>query len=119
VISALRPQTYARSIVEPQAAAWLLLLRNFKPLATPDSLYPIFANLPAGALQQSGDAPLSVTAILAGQDDDGLGKSIFVFALCRLIALRAAWLLHQLARSPLTDALFTGIVDRTTPPLRA
>jgi hypothetical protein len=48
-----------------------------------------------------------------------LGESIFVFALCRLVALRAAWLVHQLARSPLTHTLLTGMIYRTAPSFRA
>jgi hypothetical protein len=47
------------------------------------------------------------------------GESIFVFTLCRLVALRAAWLIHQLARPPLTHALLAGMVYRTAPSLRA
>ena len=47
-------------------------------------------------------------------------KRIFVFTLCRLVALRAAWLIHQLARSPLTDAmLLLRMAHRTTPSFRA
>jgi hypothetical protein len=56
---------------------------------------------------------------LAGKRDDGLSQSIFIFALCRLIALRAAWLIRQLARPPFTHALFCGMINRTTPSFRA
>jgi hypothetical protein len=56
---------------------------------------------------------------LAGQQNNGLGESTFVFALCRLVALCAAWLVHQLARSPLTHALFAGMLYRTAPSFRA
>jgi hypothetical protein len=48
-----------------------------------------------------------------------LGQSIFFFALCRLVALRAARLVHQLARPPFTHAPPTGMIDRTAPSLRA
>jgi hypothetical protein len=34
---------------------------------------------------------------------------IFVFLLCRLVALRAAWLIRQLARLPFTHALLLGV----------
>jgi len=48
-----------------------------------------------------------------------LGESIFVFALCGLVALRAAWLVHQLARSTLTHPMLAGKVYRNAPSLRA
>jgi len=62
---------------------------ELQPFATPDSLDPILANLPASPLQQRSDAPITVASILAGKRNDGLSQSIFIFALCRLIALRA------------------------------
>jgi hypothetical protein len=49
-----------------------------------------------------------------------LGELIFVFALCRLIALGAAWLLGQAARFALTRSiLMLSMIDRTAPSLRA
>jgi hypothetical protein len=48
-----------------------------------------------------------------------MGWSIFVFTLCRLVALRAAWLIHQLARSSLTHPMLAGMAHRTTPSFRA
>jgi hypothetical protein len=96
-----------------------LYLRNLQPFATPDSFDSILANLPACSLQQSCDAPVAIAPILAGQQNNGLGESIFVFALCRLVALRTAWLVHQLARSPLTHALLAGMLYRTAPLFRA
>jgi hypothetical protein len=119
MVPALRPQLHTRSIVEPQAAPCFLFLWNLQPFATPDSFDSILANLPARSLQQRRDAPVAVTPILASQQNDSLGESIFVFALCRLVALRAAWLVHQLARSPLTHALLTGMIYRTAPSFRA
>jgi hypothetical protein len=70
--------------------------------------------LPAGSPEQRGDPPISVATVLAGQQDDGLGESIFVFPLCRLIALRAAWLLDQLARTALAHALLLRMIHRTS-----
>jgi hypothetical protein len=119
MVPSLRPEPHARSIVEPQAAPCFLFLWNLQPFATPDSFDSILANLPACSLQQSCDAPVAIAPILAGQQNNGLGESIFVFALCRLVALRAAWLVHQLARSPLTHAMLAGMVYRTAPSFRA
>jgi hypothetical protein len=119
MVSALRPEPHARSIVEPQATPCFLLLWNLQPFATPDSLDSILANLPACPLQQRGDAPVAVAPILAGQQNDRLSKSIFVFALCRLVALCAAWLVHQPARPPLTHALVLSMIRRNAPSFRA
>ena len=119
VIRPLRPQPHARSIVEPQPPARLLLLGNLQPFAAPDALHPILAHLPARLPQLDRDAAIAVAAILAGQRDDGPGQCIFVVTLCRLVALRATWLIDQLARMSLTHSMLTGMAHRTTPPLRA
>jgi hypothetical protein len=64
------------------------------------------------------DALLLGTIILAGQQNDSLSRPILVFTPCRLTALRAAWLVHQSARSPLTRALLTGMIYRNASSLR-
>jgi len=46
MVAALRPESHARSIVEPQPSSRLLLLRNLRPFATADSLDPILAHSP-------------------------------------------------------------------------
>jgi hypothetical protein len=66
----------------------------------------------------SRDASVAIAPILDGQHNGGLSQSIFVFTLCRLVALRATWLIHQAARPPLTHALYAGMVYCTTPSLR-
>jgi hypothetical protein len=97
-----------------------LFLGNLQPFAAPDAFYPILAHSPACFPQQHCDAAITVAAILAGQRDDSSGQCIFIFNLCRLVALRAPWLIHQLARSPLTDAMgLPRMAHRTTPPFQA
>jgi hypothetical protein len=49
----------------------------------------------------SGSSRMLADAISA----DHTGQCIFIVTLCRLVALRAAWLIHQLASSPLTNAM--------------
>jgi hypothetical protein len=106
--------------MEPQPSSWLLLLGNLQPFAAPDAFYPVLADSPARTLQKHRDAAIAVATILAGQLNNGPGQCIFVLTLCRLVALRAAWLIHQLARSPLTHAMLsTRMAHRTTPPFRA
>jgi hypothetical protein len=46
-------------------------------------------------------------------------ERIFVLALCRQIALCAAWLVHQPARLSLAQALLLSMIHRHTPTLRA
>src|SRR5579859_1480783 len=114
-----RSEPHTRSIVEPQPSSWLLLLWNFQPFATPDPLHAVLAYLPARTLQKRRDPAIPVTSILAGKCNDSLSQAIFVFALCRPVALRAPGLPQQMARMSLTYATPTGMAHRTAPSLRA
>jgi hypothetical protein len=96
-----------------------LLLRNLQPFAAPDPLHAILAYVPAAFLQLNGDASISIPAILSGQCDDGPGQRVFVVPLCWLVALRAAWLVNQLARMTLTCPLLPGVFYSGTAPIRA
>jgi hypothetical protein len=119
VIPVLRSQPYTRAVVQPQADTRLLLLWNLQPLAAPDSFHAILAYIPAGFAQLNRDAPVAVSAILAGQRNDGPGQRVFVVPLCGLIALRAAWLINQLARMALTRSALLCMLHSGTPTLRA
>src|ERR1039457_1382017 len=57
---ALRPQPYARAIVEPQPPSWLLHLRNLQPLAPPVSLASTLPTPPPRSPQQRRDAPVAI-----------------------------------------------------------
>ncbi len=114
-----RSEPHTRAIVEPQPSSWLLPLRNLQPFTTPDAFDPVLAHLPAGTHQKRRDPAIPVTSILAGKSNDGLSQTIFVFALCRSIALHAPGLPQQKARMPLTRATLTGMALRTAPSLRA
>src|ERR1035441_7356504 len=74
MVGVLRPPPHTRSIVEPQPPARLLPLRNLQPFATPDTLLPVLANLPAIPLQQRRDPAVTIASILAGQLHDGLSE---------------------------------------------
>src|SRR5690348_7684371 len=119
VIAPLRPQTHAGAVVEPQAAARLLLLRHLQPFATPDPLHAVLTHVPARFLQLDGDTSISIPAILAGQRDDSPGQRVFVVPLGGLVALRATRLVNQLARMTLTCPLLLGMLHSGTAPLRA
>jgi len=119
VVGVCRPKPHTRAIIEPQPSSWLLLLWHLQPFATPDAFDSVLAHLPAGSLEQRRDPAIPIAAILGGKGNDGLSQSIFVFTLCRPVALRAPGLPQQKTRMPLTDSMLTGMADRTTPSLRA
>ena len=100
MVTVIGTQLHTGPIVQPHAATRLLNLRYLRPLAMPNSINPVLADMPACSPQQRRSPSVAVVPILAGQLDDGPGQSILVLALCRLIALRAPWLFHQLARPP-------------------
>src|SRR3984957_1513227 len=97
MVRVFRAQSYARSIVEPQPAARLLPRRNLQPFATPDTLDPVLANLPAISLQQRRDATVAIASVLSGKIGDGPGERVFIRQL-RPQPLRLAQLLIQLRR---------------------
>src|ERR1700722_1025890 len=119
MVRVFRAQSYARSIVEPQPAARLLPRRNLQPFATPDTLDPVLATLPAFSLQQRRDATVAIASILSGKIGDGPGERVFILAPCQMVALGAAWLVHQPARPPFAHALFLRMIYRTAPSFRA
>jgi hypothetical protein len=119
VILTLRAQPHARAIVEPQPPTWLLLLGTLQPFAAPDSLHSILAYVPAGFAQLDRDASIAVPAIAVGQRDDRPGQCVFVVPLGGLVALRATWLVDQMARMTLTRSALPRMLHSRTPTLRA
>ena len=67
MVCSFRPQPKARSIVQPQPASRPLFLRHFQPFASPDPLHSILAYMPTAIPQQSGDPPIAVAPVFAGQ----------------------------------------------------
>ena len=119
VIAMERPQPHAGSIVQPQAAAWLMLLRDLQPLATPDALDPVLAHLPAGCLQQRGDAAVAIAPVFGRQGDDRAGQRILVSRHHGHVALRAAMLADDPAGMTLGETvLLSDTVDRLPASLR-
>lgn len=76
--------------------------------------------LAPGGTSSNRIAVCAIATILAGQRYDGQGERIFVVALCRPIALRAAWLFHHPARLPLAHPMrLPRMAHRTPPSFRA
>ena len=89
MIAVLRPQTDARSIMQPQTTAFGLLLGNLQPLTPPEPLNPLVVDDPARLIpQHPRNLAIAVAAILSGQLDDVGGQPLLVFRAPRHLALR-------------------------------
>ena len=80
-------------------------------------MHLIFADLPAGLVQQRRDPPIAIAAVLAGQRGDRLGQPVFIVALRGLIQLGSPRLTHQPARVPFTQSFFPGVLNGYAAPL--
>jgi hypothetical protein len=78
VVSMLGPQADAGSIGEPEAAAPRLPGRDLEALSPPDALHALGVHVPAGHLQEAGDALVAVAAKAARQTDHGRGQGVLV-----------------------------------------
>ena len=86
---------------------------GLQPLATPDTLNPVLAYLPAVCLQQRGDTAVAIAPVIGRQSDDGAGQRILVGRHGRHVALRAAVLTDDPASVTLREAvLLPNAVDR-------
>src|SRR4051812_49885559 len=70
-------QPNARSVGQPEPTSLGLLLGDFQPLATPDALNPILANIDPALVEQRRHPAIAVTAILRSKFDDVAGQLIF------------------------------------------
>jgi len=120
MIGPLGSETDARSVIEPQTAAFGLLLWHFQPFPAPDPIDSLDADAPAFLDQQLADPPIAVTAILLGEPHDRLGERSLVVADLRVPALRRARLPDDSARATLRDGkLRAHVVDACSLPGRA
>jgi hypothetical protein len=90
--------------------------RNLQAFAPPDALHAIFADPPAGVLEQRRDSSITEAAILAGEGEDRLRKPILVVRLCRLIALRGAPLPDQPAGAPFGESFVPCVLNGEASP---
>lgn len=75
MVTALGAKPDAGTVIEPQTATFGLLVRDFKPLLTPDAYHPGVAHLPALPEQQSMYPAITVTTILRCQSRDGSSQA--------------------------------------------
>ena len=92
MVGALRPQTEARSVIEPEPTPFGLFRWDFQPLTTPDAFNTLPVHRPTSGPQERRDPAVSVAAILAGERDDVGCQSHFIVRRCRHPALRGPML---------------------------
>ena len=118
MVRSFRSQLKALSIVQPQPASRPLFLRDFPPFASPDPSHSILAYMPTAIPQQSGDPPIAVAPVFAGQRHDLSCQRIFVRSVEHFVALCPSPLPQQPAGMPLRYLIALACMpDRATPPL--
>ena len=118
VIAVFRPQSDARSVIEPQAVPFGLFPWDFQPLTPPDPLDPLVIDQPARIPQQRRNLAVAVAAIETSELNDVGGQPLFVFTAPRHLALRRAMLAERRTSAALgdmqvmSDMLDTGAATR-------
>ena len=103
VIAVLGPQPDARSVCQPEPAAFGLFMGDLQPLASPDPFDPLVVDDPARLLQQPSDLAIAVAAVLAGQRNNVGGEQLFVITAPRDLALCRAMLPERRTGAALGD----------------
>jgi hypothetical protein len=90
VVRPLRSETYARPVVEPEAAPFWLFHRYFQPFPAPDAIDALDVDPPALGNEHLADAPIAVTAVSRGEPHDVGRQCRFVVSVlsCRLCVAR-------------------------------
>ena len=115
MVGALRPQTDARAVVEPQTPAFRLFGRDLQPLTSPDPLNTLLVHRPASSAKQRRNPAISVASILAGKRDDVGSQSYLVIGCRGDLALRRSMLTQSPACPSFGDAkLNCYMIDAST-----
>ena len=70
MVGPFRPETDARSVVQPEPSSLALFAGDLQPLTPPDAFNPLVIDRPARRLQHLGDPAITEPAELADQLDD-------------------------------------------------
>ena len=97
MIDVLRPETNARSVIEPEPTSHWLFHGNLEPLTAPQTFDPFVVQLPSRISQHGCDPTITVTSILTGPFDHVLNQTFLIVSGLRNIAVRRAMLLQDLA----------------------
>ncbi len=109
MVRVLRPQTNARSVIEPQTPAFGLFCWDLQPLTSPDPLDTFDVHHPAGIPQQRRDAAITVASVLDSKRDNvGGQRRLIIIRRLRDLALRRAMLAKNTAGKSLGDAVFNN-----------
>lgn len=112
-----RTQPDARPVIEPQATALWLTLRDLQPLAAPDPLDPLVVHCPSRMAEQRGHPAITVAAILLRQCDYILRQHLFVIRPAWRFALRRSMLTQHPADPSLgLRKLLSNMIDAAPSP---
>ena len=104
MISVLWTLPEAGAIIKPKPPPFRLFVRNPQPLTSPDPFDALVVHVPARLVEQCGDRPIAVAAILTSQLDDVLCKLLFIWPALGNLALGRTVLTQCAAGPTLGDA---------------
>jgi hypothetical protein len=120
MVAVLRSQPDARSVVEPEAAAWPLLPGYFQPLTAPDPLDPITSDLPASIGEQRCNPAIAISSVLGCERDYRPRQRILISPDNRGVSLRPAVLADDPAGLAFREAILpSDAFNRLPAPLGA
>ena len=95
MIDVLRPETNARSVIEPEPTSHWLTHRNLEPLTAPQTFDLFVVQVPSRIYQHGCDSTINVTPILTGPFDHVLDQTVLIVSGLPNIAVRRAMLLRD------------------------
>ena len=95
MIDVLRPETNARSVIEPEPTSHWLFHGNLEPLTKPQTFDLFVVHVPSRIYQHACDPTINVTPILTGPFDHVLNQTLLIVSGLRNIAVRRAMLLQN------------------------
>ena len=90
MIDVLRPETNARSVIEPEPTSHWLFHGNLEPLTKPQTFDLFVVHVPSRIYQHACDPTINVTPILTGPFDHVLNQTLLIGSALRKIAVRRA-----------------------------
>ena len=106
MVGVFRPETDARSVVQPEPSAFALFAGDPQPLTPPDAFNPLVVDRPARRLQHLGDPAIAEPPELADQLDDVRDQRGFIIGRRGHLALRGPILTKDPTSSAFRDPQF-------------
>ncbi len=101
MVGIFRPKPDARTVVQPQSAAFRLLVRHFYPLPSPDALDPFDVHDPSSLVQHRRYTTIAIAALLTSECRDVCGQRRFIIRGLGDLALSGTMLTENPARPSL------------------